>query len=62
MVSYTVENEIVDIEWLQLVLMARRLGLSIEDVRAFITGADQKGNQTAPALDDSGLATGNIAR
>lgn len=27
----------VDIEWLQLVLMARQLGLTIEEIRSFLT-------------------------
>jgi len=38
--------DVVDQEWMELILEARKLGLSIEDVRNFLTHDDLKSSGT----------------
>jgi len=35
----TIQSEGIDVEWLQLILAARDLGISIEDIRTFLKAA-----------------------
>lgn len=47
----------VDIEWLQLVLMARQLGLTIEEIRSFLTTTNSARDypRDRPTTDESAL-------
>lgn len=40
------EMDVVDQEWMELILEARKIGLSIEDVRNFLTPDDLKSSAT----------------
>jgi DNA-binding transcriptional MerR regulator len=40
------ELDVVDQEWMELILEARKIGLSIEDVRNFLTHDDLKSSAT----------------
>ncbi|MBT2659360.1 MULTISPECIES: anti-repressor SinI family protein [Bacillaceae] len=40
------EMDVVDQEWMELILEARKIGLSIEDVRNFLTHDDLKSSAT----------------
>ncbi|ULT57854.1 anti-repressor SinI family protein [Neobacillus drentensis] len=40
------EMDVVDQEWMELILEARKIGLSIEDVRNFLTQDELKSSAT----------------
>jgi DNA-binding transcriptional MerR regulator len=47
------DSEDLDVEWIDLILTARKMGLSMDDVRAFLRGpAHPAQNMYIPAKND----------